>query len=732
MTATTATPPADVSRKSGAMTVDVDNGVAIITMDLPNEPVNKLNRAVKDDFLDVMRRLDGDASIQAAVFISGKPDTFIAGADIEEFLEVRSAEDAERLSLDGQSMLDRLEQLRTPVVAAIHGACLGGGLEMAMACAWRIGTDHPKTVLALPEVMLGLIPGAGGTQRLPQLVGLRNALDMILTGRNVRAKKALQTGLLDEMVHPSILRDVAVKRARELGRSERKRSAGRKKLSLADLALEKNPAGRAIVLRQAREKVRKQTRGQYPAPPAAIDAVAAGYSMGRDGGLGEEARLFGQMAATPVSRELIFLFFATSALKKDPGVAAPAPPSREVRRVGVLGTGFMGAGIAAVSAMQGIAVRFKDVDHARVAKGLKAVWDVLFDRLRKRQITRTQFDDQMALVGGTVDYSGFRNVDVTIEAVFEDLALKHRVLKDVETELPPRAVYASNTSSIPISRIAEASKRPERVLGMHFFSPVHKMPLLEIIVTPITNSEATVTAVALGKRLGKHVIVVNDAPGFYTTRILAAYMNEAGRLLDEGTAIEAIDSALLEFGFPVGPITLLDEVGIDVGGKIAGVLADAFGERFASSESMQRVIAAGRTGRKGGKGFFVYGKDGKKGGVDRSVYEFLPTGNARADVHPEEIQDRTVLAMVNEAVRCLEEGVLRSARDGDVGAVFGLGFPPFRGGPFRYVDAESAEMIIRRLEKLNARLAPRFEPAKLLLEMAERRRRFYPIEGKPV
>ena len=732
MTATTATRSTEVTRKSGAMSIDVEDGVAIITMDLPNEPVNKLNRAVKDDFLELIRRLDGDASIQAAVLISGKGDTFIAGADIEEFLEVRSADDAERLSLDGQSMLDRLEQLRTPVVAAIHGACLGGGLETALACAWRIGTDHPKTVLALPEVMLGLIPGAGGTQRLPRLVGLRNALDMILTGRNVRAKKALQMGLLDEMVHPSILRDVAVRRARELGRGEKKRSVGRKQLTLADLALEKNPAGRAIVFRQAREKVRKQTHGHYPAPPAAIDAVAAGYSLGREGGLGEEARLFGQMAATPQSRELIFLFFATTSLKKDTGVSGPAPPSREVHRVAVLGTGFMGAGIAAVSAMQNIAVRFKDVDHARVAKGLKSVYDVLYDRFRKRQITRTQFDDQMSLVGGAIDYSGFKNVDVTIEAVFEDLALKHRVLKEAETELPTRAVYASNTSSIPISRIAEASRRPERVLGMHFFSPVHKMPLLEIVVTPITAPEATVTAVTLGKRLGKHVIVVNDGPGFYTTRILAAYMNEAGRLLDEGAAIEAVDRALLEFGFPVGPITLLDEVGIDVGGKIAGVLAEAFGERFASSESMQRVIAAGRTGRKGGKGFYTYGKDGKKGGVDNSIYEFLPTGTARADIHPEEIHDRTVLAMVNEAVRCLEEDVLRSPRDGDVGAVFGLGFPPFRGGPFRYVDAESAEMIIRRLEQLNARFAPRFAPAGLLIEMAERRRRFYPVEGKPV
>ena len=732
MTATTAERPTEVSRKSGAMMVEVEDGVAVVTLDLPNEPVNKLNRAVKEDFIDLMRRLDGDASIQAAVLISGKADTFIAGADIEEFLEIKSADDAERLSLDGQSLLDRLEQLRAPVVAAIHGACLGGGLETAMACAWRIGTDHPKTVLALPEVLLGLIPGAGGTQRLPSLVGLRNALDMILTGRNVRAKKALQMGLLDEIVHPSILRDVAVRRARELGRGAKKRSIGRKSLTLADLALEKNPAGRAVVFRQARERVRKQTRGRYPAPLAAIDAVATGYSLGREGGLSEEARLFGQVAFTPESRELIFLFFATTSLKKDSGVAGPAPTAREVRRLAVLGTGFMGSGIAAVAAMQSIAVRFKDVDHVRVAKGLKAVFDVLHDRLRKRQITRTQFDDQMALVGGTTDYSGFRNVDLAIEAVFEDLALKHRVLRDAETDMPPKAVYASNTSSIPIARIAEASRRPERVLGMHFFSPVHKMPLLEIIVTPVTAPEVTVTAVALGKRLGKHVIVVNDAPGFYTTRILGAYAIEAGRLLDEGASIEAIDRALVDFGFPVGPITLIDEVGIDVGAKIGEVLADAFGERFASSESMQRVIAAGRTGRKGGKGFYRYGKDGKKGGVDQSVYELLPTGTARADVHPEEIQDRTVLAMVNEAIRCLEEGVLRSPRDGDVGAVFGLGFPPFRGGPFRYVDAESPEMIIQRLEKLNSRLAPRFEPARLLLEMAERRRRFYPLEGKPV
>jgi 3-hydroxyacyl-CoA dehydrogenase/enoyl-CoA hydratase/3-hydroxybutyryl-CoA epimerase len=390
----------------------------------------------------------------------------------------------------------------------------------------------------------------------------------------------------------------------------------------------------------------------------------------------------------------------------------------------VLGTGFMGAGIAAVSAMQGIAVRFKDVDHARVAKGLKSVYDVLVDRLRKRQVTRTQFDDQMALVGGTVDYSGFRSVDVTIEAVFEDLALKHRVLREAEAELSARALYASNTSSIPISRIAEASKRPERVLGMHFFSPVHKMPLLEIIVTPITAPEVTVTAVALGKRLGKHVIVVNDGPGFYTTRILAAYMNEAGRLLDEGAAVEAIDKALLEFGFPVGPITLLDEVGIDVGAKVGKVLHHAFGDRMKPPASLEKLIADGRLGRKSRKGFYTY-DEGKKKEVDETVYDLIPGGRKRTRFGSAEIVDRVALQMVNEAIRCLGEGILRSARDGDAGAVFGLGFPPFRGGPFRYADQIGVRHLLDKLETLRARFGARFEPAPLLVEHARTGKPFH-------
>jgi len=293
-------------------------------------------------------------------------------------------------------------------------------------------------------------------------------------------------------------------------------------------------------------------------------------------------------------------------------------------------------------------------------------------------------------------------------------------------------VYASNTSSIPIASIAEAAQHPERVLGMHFFSPVHKMPLLEVVVTDRTDKAATIKAVAFGKKLGKHVIVVNDGPGFYTTRILSAFMNEAGKLIDEGAAIDELDRALTGFGFPVGPVTLMDEVGIDVGGKIGPILAQAFGARMAPADSFRRVVEAGRTGRKGKKGFYLYDEKGKRGGVDESVYELLPTGTQRKSLPAGEMVERTVLAMVNEAARCLEEGVLRSPRDGDIGAVFGLGFPPFRGGPFRYIDSEGVVNIVTKLEKLHRALAPRYEPATLLLDMAREGKRFYPATGKPV
>ncbi|MBX7120182.1 MAG: fatty acid oxidation complex subunit alpha FadJ [Gemmatimonadaceae bacterium] len=718
--------------RTPAVALEVVDGVAVMTFDLPGESVNKFSPAVIEEFTAHIERIERDPAITGAVLLSGKKGNFIAGADIDQFLEFRTAADAAKASAFGHAMFHRIEKGRVPVVAAVDGACLGGGLEFALACAYRIAADSPKTLFALPEVKLGLIPGAGGTQRLPKRVGLQAALDMILTGKNVRAKKALQTGLVDEMVHPAILRQVAIQRAKELAAGTIPRQRDNRHHGAKELLLDDNPIGRAVVFRQARETTMKKSGGHYPALSAAIEAVAAGYSASSEAhGYAEEARLFGEMAMTPVCRELMFLFYATTALKKDAGVPEGAQP-RPVDRVAVLGTGFMGAGIAAVSVMQDVPVRFKDTDAARVAKGVAAVRDVIKDGLTKRRITRQQFEDQVGLVAGTTEYTGFGRVPLVIEAVFEDLKVKHAVLRETEAVLRPEAIFATNTSTIPIAKVAEASARPERVIGMHFFSPVHKMPLLEVIVTPRTAGDVTATVVEYGRRIGKTVIVVNDSPGFFVNRILAPYINEAGKLLDDGAAVDAIDRAMTAFGFPVGPITLIDEVGLDIAGKSGAIMAEAFGGRMQPSEALVKVLGAGRLGRKGKQGFYAYDEQGKRTGVDESVYALYAGGARRREVAKEEIQRRLTLAMVNEAARCLEEGIVRAPKDGDIGAVFGIGFPPFRGGPFRHIDAVGVGEVVQQLEALEATHPGRFTPAAILKRMANEGRTFYPRTGKPV
>ena len=707
------------------LTTEVMDGIAVITMDIVGQPQNTLGAATRDEFGPLMERLQRDMSIKAAVLLSGKPDSWIAGADIDELKNAKSGVELAALARAGHALLKLIEKGRVPVVAAINGSCMGGGLEIALACSYRIATDHPKTTLALPEVQLGLCPGLGGTQRLPRLIGLQAALDLMLTGKNVRARKAMQLGLVNEMVHPAILRQLAVRRARELAEGRTPDAPARRSKGMGAVLLEDNPVGRSVIFRKARESVLEKTRGNYPAPLAILDAVHEGFTHGIEAGYSREVQLFGELADTAVSKELIGIFFATTALKKDSGVAGEAPTPTPVTKVGILGAGFMGAGIAAVSVMQGIPVRLKDAQHERVLKGVAAVRDVLREKLVKKQLTRQQYDDQLSLLSGTVSYDGFGNAPLVIEAVFEDLAVKHQVVRELEPVVPADCIIASNTSTIPITDIAKAATRPENVIGLHFFSPVHKMPLLEIIVTPQTSARAITTSVAWGKRIGKTCIIVNDAPGFYVNRILSPYINEAGKLLDEGCAIDAIDEAMLAFGFPVGPITLLDEVGLDIAAKSGKIMLAAFPTRAAPSHSIQRVQEAGRLGRKGKSGFYLYDEGGKKGGVDESVYALLPTGNTRSTFSADEIQQRCALAMVNEAARCLEEGIVRSARDGDIGAVFGIGFPPFRGGPFRYMDAVGADEIVRRLEELHDRFRPRFEPSPLLLAMARSGARFH-------
>ena len=721
---TTPTDRATAAADDQVLSASLVDDVLVVTIDVPGRSVNTLGPGMVAEFEELLARIDREASLKGVVLISGKPDGFIAGADIEQFAGIRTASDAEQLSRLGQDLVARLEATRVPVIAAVHGPCLGGGLELALGCRYRICTNDGRTAFGLPEVQLGLIPGMGGTQRLPRVVGLQVALDMILTGRSLRAARALSAGLVDEVVHPAILEEIAITRARSFG--TRPRAKNRSRGGATSLLLEKNPIGRLVAFRKARSSILEKTHGHYPAPLAALEAMEIGYRRGLKAGFAAEARRFGRMAVTDESRQLVFLFQARNALRKDPGVPAPAPDPLAVDKIGILGAGFMGAGIASVAVQAGTLVRLKDTDTERLGRGLASVHAVLSERSARRRMTRLEMTNQLVMVGTTTDYSGFASVDLVIEAVFEDLALKRRVLEEVEPAIRDDAVYASNTSTIPIARIAEASKHRERVLGMHFFSPVHRMPLLEVIVTPTTSPQAAVTAAAYGRKLGKTVILVNDGPGFYTTRILSAYLNEAGRLLDEGTAVDRVDDALTRFGFPVGPFTLIDEVGLDVAGKVGLVLAEAFGDRMAPAEAMRRIVIDGRTGRKGRRGLYRYDKSGEKGKVDESIYTLIGSRpGERAPIQDSEVVERCVLAMVNEAVRCLEEGIVRLPRDGDLGAVFGIGFPPFRGGPFRYTDTVGADTVLRRLEELNGRFAPRFEPAEQLVELARARRKFY-------
>jgi 3-hydroxyacyl-CoA dehydrogenase / enoyl-CoA hydratase / 3-hydroxybutyryl-CoA epimerase len=705
--------------------VEVAEGIATVLVDDPGEKVNTIHPALTAELVTVLERLDRDEAVRAIVLGSGKEDGFVAGAKIDLMRGATDAGAMERLSRDGQAVFERVARSRKPVVVAIHGACLGGGLELALACRYRVATNHPRTSLGLVEVQLGIIPGMGGTQRLPRLVGIQAALDLILAGKTVNARKALRLGLVDEAVPPAVLLAVARDRARALAAGELRRRPARRPAveRVTRLALEENRLGREVLFRQARKQVLARTKGHYPAPLRALEAIEHGYRFGFAKGLEREAQLLGQLAAGPVAKQLIEVFFASTALKKDSGVDDPAVKPRPVERVGVLGGGLMGSGIAYVTVNAGLPVRLRERDDAAAAKGLSAVAAVLDERVRRRSIDRLERLEKLRLLTATTDWSGFGAVDLVIEAVFEDLALKQEMVRAFEA-VNPRGFFASNTSSIPITKIAEASAHPETVLGMHYFSPVHRMPLLEVIATGRTAPEAIATAVALGKRQGKTVIVVRDGPGFYTSRILAPYMNEAAQLLVEGASVEDLDHALVSFGFPVGPITLLDEVGIDVGDKVGKILHEAFGERMASPAALHDVVAAGRLGRKNGKGFYTYG--GKEKRVDETVYDLLPGGRSRKPFSPGDIQERVVLQMVNEAIRCLGEGILRSARDGDVGAVFGLGFPPFRGGPFRWADSLGTRALLEKLETLRTRHGERFAPAPLLVERGATNAPFHP------
>ncbi|WP_228767472.1 fatty acid oxidation complex subunit alpha FadJ [Vibrio hibernica] len=695
------------------LTIDDDN-IAWLAIDVPNEKMNTLQAEFADQMKAIFNQLDSKKSqVKGLIVHSLKPDNFIAGADVRMLEACQSSLEAEQLATQGQQMFSRLAALPFTVVAAIHGPCLGGGLELALGCDYRVCSDDAATKLGLPEVQLGLLPGSGGTQRLPRLIGLLNSLDMILTGKLLRAKKAVKLGLADACVPESILLEAAKD---YIAKSKRK-----VKIDLKEKLIANTKMGRKVIFEQAAKKTKQKTRGNYPATKAILKVIEYGLENGMEKGFAKEAHEFGRLVMTPESQALRSIFFATTEMKKDFG--SDAKP-KTITSVAVLGGGLMGAGISYVSATKAkVPVRIKDVSNDGILHAMSYSYQLLGKLVKRRSLTKAQLQQQMQSISGGTDFTGFAHKDMVIEAVFEDLSLKQSMVKDVESNAKKDVIFASNTSSLPIGKIAQGAAHPENVIGLHYFSPVDKMPLVEVIPHEGTSDEVIATTVKFARKQGKTPIVVKDKAGFYVNRILAPYMNEAARVLLSGEPIEHIDKALLNFGFPVGPIALLDEVGVDIGAKITPILVEELGERFSAPDVFEILLKDNRKGRKSGKGFYTY--KGKKKEVDKSVYSLLKL-KPESILSEEVVAMRCVLLMLNEAVRALDDGIIASARDGDIGAIFGIGFPPFLGGPFKYIDKVGAKKLVETMNEYAGKYGSRFAPSDGLLTRAGTGDKFYP------
>lgn len=697
-----------------------ENGVAIVWLDQQNEKINKVSLEFVEGIDKLFQELENDPAVKAAVIISKKKD-WIAGADIDMFGKVKQKGDFIQFTRNGHVSLNKLEKGKKPVVAAINGACLGAGTEIALACHGRIVSDDKSTHFALPEVMLGLLPGGGGTQRLPRLIGIQKALDMMLTGKKIYGRKAKSIGLADKVTNKESLLNAAIDFALQLANKPLVREDKR---TFVEKLLESNPLTRKIIYSKAKEMVMKQTQGNYPAPLRILECVEIGMEQGMTAGLDAEAVKFEELILTNESRQLIRIFFNMTEKKKNP-YAADLIKSTD--NIAMIGAGFMGAGIAQVSAVDGINVLLKDIKEETLQQAKQTIWSDLAKKIKRKTMSQPEAEQIINRVQSKLDYSGFDKVDIIVEAVFEEIKLKQRIVADCEAASSTNTIFASNTSALPISHVAEKASRPENVIGMHYFSPVPKMPLLEIIKTPKTADWVTATCFELGIRQGKTCIVVNDGPGFYTTRILAPYMNECFLLIEEGCEAGFIDKAMKQWGFPVGPVTLQDEVGIDVGAHIMkGELGEMAKLREGArvSDAILKMFNDGYHGKKNKRGLYKYDEKGKKQGINEDIYKYF--GNPkRKEFTMETIQNRMGMMFLNECLHCLEEKILESPTDGDVGAIFGLGFPPFTGGPFRFMDTMGANKVVALMDDLTAKYGARFKAANILKEYAKEGKKFH-------
>ncbi|WP_422931249.1 3-hydroxyacyl-CoA dehydrogenase NAD-binding domain-containing protein [Singulisphaera sp. PoT] len=700
-----------------------DDKIALLTLDLPGKKVNTLSRGVLAELARFVAQLESRTDLRGLLFRSGKRGQFIAGADLNELgaLAYSPREHIEQAIDFGHQLFTKVSRLPFPTVALIDGNCMGGGTELVVSMDDRIASDSPETKIACPETKLGLIPAWGGTQRLPRLMGL-NAIEFVCGGEPVNARKAVELGLAFDAVPVDKLIEDGVRRIEYLRDSgvwvkRREKLSGRLKLRLDQ---------QMFAFSVAKGQIAGKTKGQYPAPLAALEAIQKGSSLPLDQGLDVEKQVALTVMGTPIAANLIAVFFMKNRLDRDSGVDRTDVTPRKVERVGVIGAGLMGSGIAAAHARSGIPAAIVDVDDARLAAGMQRAQDVVASRIKIGRATPKDMADMLSRLSTATSPGILADRDVVIEAITEDESAKKATYEQLKGVLRDGAILASNTSTISITRMAESVPHPDRFIGMHFFNPVDRMELVEVVRGEKTSDDTVATIVALAKRIRKTPIVVKDCAGFLVNRVLFPYMNEALILLQEGVPMDAIDAAATKFGMPMGPIALQDLVGIDTSFYAGSVLAAAYPDRASAPGLLKDLLKAGRLGQKSGSGFRKHG--GKKPVADPAFDTLLAkhrVENSGTSTSPEEIVDRLIFPMLLEATRVLEEGVVREPADVDMGVILGIGFPPFRGGILRWADAEGAERIVDRLERF-ASLGKRFEPTQTLLQHAQQGTTFYP------
>jgi 3-hydroxyacyl-CoA dehydrogenase/enoyl-CoA hydratase/3-hydroxybutyryl-CoA epimerase len=703
--------------------------VAVLEFDLPGEKVNKFSTPVMIEFKETLEAINQSKAL-ALIIISKKSKIFIAGADIDEIKVMTTKDQFEKAVAGGQNVFNILEDLRIPTIAAINGACMGGGTEMILACDYRIATDDPSTKIGLPETQLGIIPGFGGCVRLPRLIGIPNSLDIILAGKAVNSKKASKIGLVNDVVHQNILLDYALQIAEKMIPGGKPVKKSYEPQGVMDKFIH-SFLGKGIAFGKARDGVLKATSGHYPAPLMALEVVKKTYGWSdRETALRIEREGFCEMGITDISKNLIHVFHLTEMVKKQNGVPGVDIKGKEVKGLGILGAGTMGGGIAYVAADKGISVRMKDLNLDALGKGMKHASDLWMKLMKRKSIDEYQYKQKISLVSTTTDYSGFGQLDVIVEAIVEDMGIKQKVIGETATYCKADAIIATNTSSLSVNEMSKGHPRPELFAGMHFFNPVNKMPLVEVIRGEKTSDQTIATIYELSKKMGKMPVVVKDGPGFLVNRLLLPYMAEAAFLMQEGMSIETVDKMFKkEFGMPMGPFRLMDEVGLDVCIKVLKIFKKAFGDRVELAPCMEQLEKTKLLGRKGDKGFYVFTTEGKnvKEEVNPEIYTLLGLPTPTNPLSNKECLERGVFAMINECSRALfDDHIVQTPHEVDLAMIMGTGFPPFRGGLTKYADSLGAKYIVGQLKTYAGKQgAKRLTPAPALVTLSEGSNKFY-------